>query len=156
MTTLLAYADAISVRPGDTIGFKVSCDGANHYTARIARLLPMMPESCGGDFVNAANELAGEDHEAFRAWYEQQRYVRKGDVERKLPQQCVVSIAERKGTGAQSHGRRPSRINTSGTPSSAVTTPTGICNGAQTLRAAVSANVKNAPPISAAPGISQR
>ena len=35
----MAYADAISVRPGDTIGFKVSCDGADHYTARIVRLL---------------------------------------------------------------------------------------------------------------------
>ena len=44
-------------------------------------------KSCGGDFVNAANQLsAGEHHEAFCAWYEQQRYVRKGDVERKL--QC--------------------------------------------------------------------
>ena len=39
MTTLMAYADAISVRPGDTIGFKVSCDGADHYNARIVRLL---------------------------------------------------------------------------------------------------------------------
>ena len=39
MTTLMAYADAISVRPGDTIGFKVSCDGADHYDARIVRLL---------------------------------------------------------------------------------------------------------------------
>ncbi|HEY2618667.1 MAG TPA: LamG-like jellyroll fold domain-containing protein, partial [Acetobacteraceae bacterium] len=39
MTTLMAYADAISVRPGDTIGFKVSCDGAAQYNARIVRLL---------------------------------------------------------------------------------------------------------------------
>ena len=39
MTTLMAYADAISVRPGDTIGFKVSCDGTDHYDARIVRLL---------------------------------------------------------------------------------------------------------------------
>ncbi len=39
MTTLMAYADAISVRPGDTIGFKVSCDGADRYNARIVRLL---------------------------------------------------------------------------------------------------------------------
>ena len=39
MTTLLAYADAISVRPGDTISFKVSCIGADHYDARIVRLL---------------------------------------------------------------------------------------------------------------------
>ncbi len=39
MTTLMAYADTISVRPGDTIGFKVSCDGADHYNARIVRLL---------------------------------------------------------------------------------------------------------------------
>src|SRR5262249_24301282 len=31
--------DAISVRPGDTIGFKVSCGGADHYGARIVRLL---------------------------------------------------------------------------------------------------------------------
>jgi N,N-dimethylformamidase len=39
MTTLMAYADAISVRPGDTIGFKVSCDGAEYYNGRIVRLL---------------------------------------------------------------------------------------------------------------------
>jgi N,N-dimethylformamidase len=39
MTTLMAYADAMSVRTGDTIGFKVSCDGADHYNARIVRLL---------------------------------------------------------------------------------------------------------------------
>ena len=39
MTTLMAYADAISVRPGETIGFKVSCDGADTYNARIVRLL---------------------------------------------------------------------------------------------------------------------
>jgi N,N-dimethylformamidase len=39
MTTLMGYSDAISVRPGDTIGFKVSCDGAAHYNARIVRLL---------------------------------------------------------------------------------------------------------------------
>ena len=38
MTKLMAYADAMSVRPGDTINFKVSCDGAQ-YTARIVRLL---------------------------------------------------------------------------------------------------------------------
>ena len=31
MTTLMAYADAISVRPGETIGFKVSCDGTDTY-----------------------------------------------------------------------------------------------------------------------------
>ena len=39
MTTLLAYADAMSVRPGDTIGFKVSCAGADRFNARIVRLL---------------------------------------------------------------------------------------------------------------------
>src|SRR6185437_848496 len=39
MTTLLAYADAMSVRPGDTINFKVSCDGRAQYNARIVRLL---------------------------------------------------------------------------------------------------------------------
>jgi N,N-dimethylformamidase len=39
MTTLMGYADAISVRPGDTINFKVSCDGAASYSARIVRLL---------------------------------------------------------------------------------------------------------------------
>src|SRR5579872_4225825 len=38
MTTLLAYADAMSVRPGDTINFKVSCDSAQ-YSVRIVRLL---------------------------------------------------------------------------------------------------------------------
>ncbi|HKD74516.1 MAG TPA: hypothetical protein VKB76_03440, partial [Ktedonobacterales bacterium] len=35
----MAYADAISVRPGETINFKVSCDGADHFDARIVRLL---------------------------------------------------------------------------------------------------------------------
>ncbi len=35
----MAYADAISVRPGETISFKVSCDGAERYEARIVRLL---------------------------------------------------------------------------------------------------------------------
>jgi N,N-dimethylformamidase len=39
MTTLMGYADAMSVRPGDTINFKVSCEGAEHYSARIVRLL---------------------------------------------------------------------------------------------------------------------
>jgi N,N-dimethylformamidase len=39
MTTLMAYADAVSVRPGDQIGFKVSCDGAPSFDARIVRLL---------------------------------------------------------------------------------------------------------------------
>ena len=39
MTTLMGYADAMSVRAGETIGFKVSCAGAEHYSARIVRLL---------------------------------------------------------------------------------------------------------------------
>ncbi len=39
MTTLMAYADAISVRPGETLSFKVSCDGADTFNARIVRLL---------------------------------------------------------------------------------------------------------------------
>ena len=39
MTTLMAYSDAVSVRAGETIGFKVSCEGAPRYTARIVRLL---------------------------------------------------------------------------------------------------------------------
>jgi N,N-dimethylformamidase len=39
MTTLMAYADAISVRPGGTIEFKVSCIDADRYEARIVRLL---------------------------------------------------------------------------------------------------------------------
>ncbi len=39
MTELMGYADAISVAPGDTVAFKVSCSSASHYRARIARLL---------------------------------------------------------------------------------------------------------------------
>jgi len=35
---ILAYSDHISARPGDTIGFKVSCDGPSHYDATIVRL----------------------------------------------------------------------------------------------------------------------
>ncbi len=47
MTTLMAYADVISVRPGETIGFKVSCDGADTYNARIVRLLSSGSRSRG-------------------------------------------------------------------------------------------------------------
>jgi N,N-dimethylformamidase len=39
MTTLMAYADAISVRSGESVGFKVSCEGAADYNVRIVRLL---------------------------------------------------------------------------------------------------------------------
>lgn len=39
MTTLMAYADAVSVRAGEQIGFKVSCEGASSFSARIVRLL---------------------------------------------------------------------------------------------------------------------
>ncbi|HUN46968.1 MAG TPA: N,N-dimethylformamidase beta subunit family domain-containing protein, partial [Stellaceae bacterium] len=39
MTTLMGYADKISVAPGDTIGFKVSCAGAPRYRAEIVRVL---------------------------------------------------------------------------------------------------------------------
>jgi N,N-dimethylformamidase len=39
MTAVMGYADAISVEPGDTIGFKVSCVGAPHYRAEIHRVL---------------------------------------------------------------------------------------------------------------------
>jgi N,N-dimethylformamidase len=39
MTTLMGYADEVSVRAGDQIGFKVSCDGAPEFDARIVRLL---------------------------------------------------------------------------------------------------------------------
>jgi hypothetical protein len=43
-----------------------------------------------------------------------------------------------------------------GTPISAVSTPTGSCCGAITVRAAVSARVSRVPPASAAAGISTR
>src|ERR1700722_8663125 len=39
MTILIGYADAISVAPGETIGFKVSCSGAPRYAAEIRRVL---------------------------------------------------------------------------------------------------------------------
>jgi len=39
VTTLMGYADKISVAPGDTIGFKVSCAGAPRYRAEIVRVL---------------------------------------------------------------------------------------------------------------------
>ncbi len=39
MTVLMGYADRISVAPGETIGFKVSCAGAPSYRAEIVRVL---------------------------------------------------------------------------------------------------------------------
>ena len=39
MAEVMGYADAISVRPGETIGFRTSCTGAEHYRARIVRVL---------------------------------------------------------------------------------------------------------------------
>ena len=39
MTEIMGYADAISVGPGETINFKVSCTGAEKYRARIVRVL---------------------------------------------------------------------------------------------------------------------
>jgi N,N-dimethylformamidase len=39
MTELLAYADEISVAPGDTVRFMVSCRDADRYDARIVRLI---------------------------------------------------------------------------------------------------------------------
>ena len=38
MTELMGYADRISVGPGERIAFKVSCDGAAEYRARILRI----------------------------------------------------------------------------------------------------------------------
>jgi N,N-dimethylformamidase len=39
MTVLMGYADRISVAPGETIEFKVSCSGAPRYRAEIVRVL---------------------------------------------------------------------------------------------------------------------
>src|SRR5260221_8449687 len=39
MTVLMGYADRISVAPGETIAFKVSCAGAPRYRAEIVRVL---------------------------------------------------------------------------------------------------------------------
>ncbi len=39
MTVLMGYADKVSVAPGETIGFKVSCAGAARYRADIVRVL---------------------------------------------------------------------------------------------------------------------
>ena len=39
MTTLMGYADKISLAPGETIQFKVSCAGAERYRAEIRRVL---------------------------------------------------------------------------------------------------------------------
>src|SRR5260370_12379990 len=36
---IMGYTDKLSVRPGEVVGFKVSCHGAARYRARIARLL---------------------------------------------------------------------------------------------------------------------
>ena len=45
-----------------------------------------------GDFASAALQLpAGAHHEAFRAWYEQWRYGRKGDIERQLQRGELVA-----------------------------------------------------------------
>ncbi len=40
MLQIIGYADRMTVRPGETIGFKVSCEaGAAQYKARILRLI---------------------------------------------------------------------------------------------------------------------
>src|SRR3954451_8511486 len=39
MTVLMGYADRVSVAPGETIAFKVSCSGAPRYRAEIIRVL---------------------------------------------------------------------------------------------------------------------
>jgi N,N-dimethylformamidase len=39
MTVLMGYADKVSVAPGETIGFKVSCAGTPRYRAEIVRVL---------------------------------------------------------------------------------------------------------------------
>ena len=36
---ILGYADRLSARPGDSVGFKVSCLGTDEYRAEIVRLL---------------------------------------------------------------------------------------------------------------------
>ena len=51
---------------------------------------------------------------------------------------------------------RPSSHNIAGTPTSAISTPTGSCCGAHAVRAAVSARVMRLPPSSTARGSSAR
>src|SRR5690606_28575128 len=51
---ILAYSDHVSVRPGDTIGFKVSCDGPESYEAAIVRLWSATDAEDGPGFREAA------------------------------------------------------------------------------------------------------
>ena len=73
MTILMGYADAISVAPGDTIGFKVSCAGAPRYTAEIRRVLS--PEA-GPDAPPFRSELV--DTTANRDYAAREQKLRGG------------------------------------------------------------------------------
>jgi N,N-dimethylformamidase len=60
MTVLMGYADRISVAPGETIEFKVSCSGAARYRAEIIRVLspeagPLAPPFRRETVATAAN-----------------------------------------------------------------------------------------------------
>ena len=39
MIPLIGYADRLSLRPGETINFKVSCSSADPYEARLVRII---------------------------------------------------------------------------------------------------------------------
>ena len=47
MIPLIGYADRMSVRPGETINFKVSSSGPDPYTASLVRLICSDPNPDG-------------------------------------------------------------------------------------------------------------
>ncbi|HKK30449.1 MAG TPA: N,N-dimethylformamidase beta subunit family domain-containing protein, partial [Alphaproteobacteria bacterium] len=59
---LVGYCDPLSVRPGETISFKVSCNGEGPYSARLLRSICADPNPSGPGIVEQAVEasLAGD------------------------------------------------------------------------------------------------
>ena len=70
MKTLMGYSDEISVCPGDTIKFMVSCDGPRNYSARLVRIIH-------GD---TSPEGPGYKEEAVQAAFEGEYKGRKQEV----------------------------------------------------------------------------
>jgi N,N-dimethylformamidase len=57
--TLVGYSDSLSVRPGDTLEFKVTCDGAEAYEAALVRLIHGDTNPDGPGFKEEVVETVG-------------------------------------------------------------------------------------------------
>ena len=61
MTSILGYADRVSVAPGESIEFRVSCDGLESYEAAVVRIIQgdINPEGPGYEEEPIALDLGG-------------------------------------------------------------------------------------------------